>query len=153
VLTGAAVFAHPAQLNYAVRCDEAFRTVSAEVSGRVASEEVRVSVEVSGGRWRLYGVEAPEVEGCTDIDLNFSPSTNLLPIRRLSLEVGQEARVRAAWLRFPSFRLQPLEQTYRRVSASRYRYESPGFQATLEVDELGMVTTYERFWQVEPPSR
>lgn len=36
----------------------------------------------------LNGVDCPAVAGCTDIDLGFSPSTNLLPIRRLSLEVG-----------------------------------------------------------------
>lgn len=37
---------------------------------------------------------------CVDIDLNFSPSTNLLPIRRFDLSVGASAIVRAAWLRF-----------------------------------------------------
>jgi hypothetical protein len=39
-------------------------------------------------------------EGCLDIDLGFSPSTNLLPIRRLTLAVGEAATVRAAWLPF-----------------------------------------------------
>ena len=68
----------------------------------------------------------PAVAGCVDLDLNFSPSTNLLPIRRLNLSVGQEAAVRAAWLRFPSFILEPLEQLYRRVDATTYRYESAG---------------------------
>jgi uncharacterized protein len=153
LLAGAAVFAHPAHLSYAIRCDARFQTMAAEVSGRVANEEVRVSIEVNEGRWRLFDVEVPNVEGCIDIDLNFSPSTNLLPIRRLNLQVGQDARVRTAWLRFPSFRLEPLEQVYRRVSEWKYTYESPGFAANLEVDERGMVTTYERFWQVEPPSR
>lgn len=31
-----------------------------------------------------------------DLDLNFSPSTNLIPLRRLGLAVGAEAPVRAA---------------------------------------------------------
>jgi hypothetical protein len=44
--------------------------------------------------------------GCVNIDLNFSPSTNLLPIRRLDLSVGASAIVRAAWLRFPGMNVQ-----------------------------------------------
>ncbi len=40
------------------------------------------------------GTERPEVG--LDVDINFSPSTNLPPIRRLNLGIGQEAKVRAA---------------------------------------------------------
>ena len=35
-------------------------------------------------------------------EMGFSPSTNLVPIRRLSLTVGEEADVKAAWLPFPA---------------------------------------------------
>ena len=86
-----------------------------------------------------------------DVDLNFSPSTNLLPIRRLALEVGSEAAVRAAWLRFPGFALEPLEQVYRRAAVGLYRYESAGgqFRADLEVDESGFVTRYPGFCEME----
>jgi hypothetical protein len=91
------------------------------------------------------------VRGCTDLDLNFSPSTNLLPIRRLNLEIGQEAEVKAAWLRFPSFELEPLFQVYRRLGESVFRYESGGgsFIAHLEVDASGFVTNYPGLWQAE----
>ena len=86
--------------------------------------------------------------GCIDLDLNFSPSTNRLPIRRLGLAIGQEAQVRAAWLRFPSFTLEPLEQIYRRLNATTYRYESAGgkFVAELQVNAAGFVTHYPNFW-------
>lgn len=88
--------------------------------------------------------------GCIDLDLNFSPSTNLLPIRRLGLAVGQEAAARAAWLRFPSFTLEPLDQRYRRIDAATYRYESAGgFAADLAVDAAGVVTRYPGFCEVE----
>jgi hypothetical protein len=115
---------------------------------------VAVNIEVSvdsEGRWWVNGVETPGVAGCVDLDLNFSPSTNLLPIRRLNLDVGQEAEVRAAWLRFPSFALVPLEQRYRRVSESEYRYESAGgsFTAALHVNEAGFITSYANLWELE----
>jgi hypothetical protein len=85
-----------------------------------------------------------------DIDLGFSPLTNTLPIRRLNLEIGASAPVRAAWVPVPGFDLLPLEQVYRRLDVSRYRYESGGgrFVADLDVDEEGLVLEYPRFWRV-----
>jgi hypothetical protein len=86
-----------------------------------------------------------------DIDLNFSPSTNVLPIRRCKLGVGKSAVVRAAWLRFPSFALEPLEQSYTRMEHGRYRYESGGgrFVAEVTVDATGMVIDYGDIWSRE----
>ena len=89
------------------------------------------------------------MEGCIDVDLNFSPSTNLLPIRRLGLAVGEEAEVRAAWLRFPSFTLEPLPQLYRRLSDDTWRYESAGgaFVRDLTVNGDGFVDRYPGFFE------
>jgi hypothetical protein len=103
------------------------------------------------GRWWLNDRACPAVSGCIDVDLNFSPSTNLLPIRRLNLAIGEEATVRAAWLRFPSFTLEPLEQTYRRLGERTYRYSSAGgrFVAELEVDDRGLPLRYGDIWRVE----
>jgi uncharacterized protein len=60
--------------------------------------------------------------------------------------------VRAAWLRFPSFELLPLDQEYRRDDERRYVYESAGgrFRAVLEVDDAGLVTRYGDYWIAEP---
>jgi hypothetical protein len=118
----------------------------------VGTDLIGVKIDIdSDRRWRLNGEECAEVAGCIALDLNFSPSTNLLPIRRLNLAIGQEAGVRAAWLRFPSFKLEPLEQIYRRTGPSFYRYESAGgrFVTDLEVDEAGFVTHYPNLWRVE----
>jgi hypothetical protein len=68
----------------------------------------------------------------------------------LNLPVGSEAVVKAAWLRFPSFQLEPLEQLYRRTGETTYRYESAGgrFTADLEVNEAGLVTHYPGFCKI-----
>jgi hypothetical protein len=153
-LEGSAVFLHerqPCRLDYAVLCDGDWNTLSGWVSGWVGQTAVAVEVAVEAGRrWRLNGVEVPAVAGCADIDLNFSPATNLLPIRRLSLAPGASAEVRAAWLRFPSFRLEPLDQVYRRLDAGAYRYESGGgtFTADIRVNPAGFVLSY-AIWQAE----
>ena len=147
-LSGTAVFVHegaPCRLAYAVECNERWETVSGGVTGSVGEDPVSIEVSAEpGGLWRSNGTEVPGIRGAVDLDLNFSPSTNLLPIRRLNLGVGQEAAVRAAWLRFPSFLFEPLEQTYRRLDASTYRYESAGgrFAADLAVNDAGLVTFY-----------
>jgi len=154
-LAGTAVFAHnqqPCRLDYLVVCDSEWQTLSGRVAGWVGNETVEIELSAdSARRWRLNGTECPAVAGCTDLDLNFSPSTNLLPIRRLGLAIGQEAEVRAAWLRFPTFTLEPLEQLYRRIDAETYRYESAGgrFVTELQVNAAGFVTHYPDFWQVE----
>jgi hypothetical protein len=85
------------------------------------------------------------------LDLGFSPSTNLLPIRRLGLVVGQEAAVRAAWLGFPGLGLEPFEHRYRRTGARSYRYESASgrFVAELEANAVGFVTDYSGLWRAE----
>ena len=154
-LAGSALFAHEGRacrLDYSVVCDAAWQTVSGRVSGWLGADTVELHVSVdSARRWRLNGRDCPAVAGCVDIDLNWSPSTNLLPIRRLGLAPGQKAEVRAAWLRFPSFALEPLDQRYRRLDESTYRYESGGgsFVADLEVNEAGLVVHYPGFARAE----
>ncbi len=154
-LTGTAVFAHyqrTCRLDYLVVCDAEWRTVSARVAGWVGNDTVEIALAVDAARrWWLNGTECRAVAGCVDLDLNFSPATNLLPIRRLALAIGQQAEVQAAWLRFPGMTLEPLAQRYRRLDTATYRYESAGgsFVADLRVNATGFVTQYPGVWQVE----
>ena len=154
-VAGVAVLAYERQacrLDYVIDCDSHWVTRSAVVTGWVGDQTIDVTVVRDGdGQWQCNGAVCDEVAGCIDIDLNFSPSTNLLPIRRLNLAVGASAGVRAAWLRFPSFELKRLEQSYARLEAGRYRYESDGgrFVADVTVDATGLVIDYGEIWSRE----
>lgn len=154
-LEGTAVFSHeqqPCRLDYQVICDAAWRTLSAKVEGWLGNTGIDIHIKTDPGHhWWLNEVEQPDVMGCTDIDLNFSPSTNLLPIRRLDLAVGDTEEVKAAWLRFPSFTLEPLLQKYHHLDETRYRYESAGgkFVTDLKVNRSGFVIDYPGIWQAE----
>lgn len=100
-------------------------------------------------RWWRGDEEVTSFRGCTDVDLAFTPATNTLPIRRLSLEVGQAQDVTAAWVRMPDLSLVPLPQRYTRLGPTTFRYESGGgsFVADVETDELGLVTRYPPAWE------
>jgi uncharacterized protein len=129
----------PVRIDYGVLANGEWETRSAEVD--VDGRRIELSTDGPEG-W-----SAPNLEGCLDVDLGFSPCTNTLPIRRLGLAVGEGADLAAAWLRWPELTLERLDQRYERLAEGRYRYSSPGFTAELEVDEHGLVVTYGDFWR------
>lgn len=111
---------------------------------------MHISTDI-GRHWSVNEAEAHEVSDCIDLDLNFSPSTNTIAIRRLKLEVGERRDVTAAWLRFPSFTLEPLAQSYQRLAGNLYRYVSgnESFTADLATDDVGFVIDYPGIWKEE----
>jgi len=157
-LSGTAAFLHsqePCHLSYVIDCDPQWKTRAASVRGHIGLRSVEMEIVVRpNGDWLMSDSVVPNVAGCIDLDLNFSPSTNLLPIRRANLAVGASATVRAAWLRFPDLKLEPLDQIYTRTSDSNYRYQSDNgrFLVDLTVNEHGFVVAYPGFWQAETGS-
>jgi len=158
-LMGSAAFAqekHPCRVEYLIVCDASWRTLHARVSGWLGSQYAKVELLAGPiGQWRRNGKACPGVADCVDLDLGFSPATNLIPIRRLRLAPGQEAQAKAAWLQFPDFTLEPLAQIYRRTGETSYRYETldGSFGSDLEVNSMGFVTRYPGRWEIEPGSR
>ena len=153
-LTGVAVLTNdrgPCVVQYKVDCDSHWRTLICHVTGYVGKHPINLDIRREGVQWLMNGVEVPEVTGAEDIDLGFSPSTNLFPIQRLALTVGQKATVRAAWLRFPELTLELLEQTYARLGPDIYHYESGGgaFKCDLKVDDVGLILDYPGIWRAE----
>jgi hypothetical protein len=143
-----------AWLRYAIDCDPEWRTRTATVDGRVDDVPFHLALATDGaGRWTRDGMPVAELTGALDVDLGFTPATNTLPIRRLSLAPGASAPARSAWLRFPELRLEPLEQTYTREANQRFRYhasvDGAPFVARLDVDRFGRVLSYEGLWEAE----
>lgn len=138
------------RLRYVVDCDRRWLTRSVAIEGRVGPRRVSLGIAADGaGRWTQDGEPQPAVAGCLDVDLAFTPATNLLPIRRLELPVGGSASVAAAWLTLPELRLRELEQRYRRSGPTRYEYEAPAtsFRTSLTVTPSGLVADYPGLWR------
>ncbi len=136
-----------AALDYVVRCDDAWHTLSADVAGQHGEREVMISLEQSAGRWWLNGALQRQVDTAYDVDLAFTPATNLMPVRRLETVL----ETRAAWLTYPECRVRPLDQIYRRLSPRSviYAAQQTGFTTQLAVAQSGFVTLYPGLWQEE----
>lgn len=151
-LEGAAIYSHegrPACLAYQLEVDRGWRTRRGSVRGWVGDRTLDLRVErTASGVWTLNGEREPDVEGCVDLDLGFTPATNLSQIRRVALQVGQSAEVPVAWLDVPLGNLERLPQRYERRAPDLYWYESSrfGYAALLRVDAAGFVVTYPGLW-------
>jgi hypothetical protein len=157
VVSGMAVFHEgaPTALAYVIHVDRDWQTSEAYVHGGRGTQAIDLRLRRDGaGSWTMNGAACAAVAGCIDLDLSFTPATNLLPLRRLSLSVGQSAEVRSAWLEWPEVRLTPLVQRYARRTETEYDYESdlPGgelFRTVLLVQPQGWVLDYGGLWRVE----
>ncbi len=130
-------------LAYRLRLDSSWRTRDAHLrttSGRA------LHLESNGqGAWTENGRSRPDLQGCIDIDIQATPITNTLPIRRLDLETGESMEIRLGYVSLPELIVTAASQRYTALEAgSLYRFESleDGFTADLPVDQDGFVLEY-----------
>lgn len=136
-----------AALDYLVRCDRDWATTGADISGLIAGREVGWKIARDETGWSLNGARVG-LQSCIDIDLGFTPATNLLPIRRLGLLAGGRADLSAAWfLPGAGGTLARLGQSYEAGENGQVIYRSDQFQASLRVDPSGFATRYGDLWE------
>lgn len=151
-LSGQAIFVQdgkPCCLAYEVNCDAGWHTRSAWVDGFLGIRKLRYAIERGAdGEWLLNGEPQRGVAGLVDVDLGFTPASNLLAIRRFDLGIGEATPAPAAYLSFPELRLVLLEQSYRRLDEVRYAYSAPmfGYDEILAVSPHGFVFDYPGLW-------
>ena len=144
----------PVRVDYAITTDQDWQTrrVSVSMSTENPHRQQHCVLERDNqGHWTAHGEDCPPldaIQGLHDIDIQITPASNTLPINRLNMAMGEGSEVTAAWVRIPEFVVEPLRQRYTRVTSRTYAYESNDgeFTATLEVDDLGLVTTYDPGW-------
>lgn len=143
------------QLRYEVVASPAFRFRRARVEGRVGPRVVRLNFEADRqSRWWVNGREQLALVGLIDLDLGFTPATNMLSILRLGLPIGEQAEVQTVYLDIPSLRVQRLPQRYQRLTDSTYAYESPAhdYRAVLQVTAEGAVAQYPGVFELHRPA-
>src|SRR5215472_7910144 len=132
---------------YQIRVSDDWRTRDVHVEQLLEGDFKVLDIRVLRGRWLVRGAVDPNLDGCVDVDLEASPATNTLPIRRSRLPRGGKVVVKAAWVRFPSLKVVPLEQSYENQGERKYIYRSGNsFQADLNIDRYGLVVRYGSYW-------
>jgi hypothetical protein len=116
----------PARVSYQLECDTGWRFRALSVS--------------------VNGEHRADLESCTDIDINVSPLTNTLPIRRLDWADGQAADLDVAYVSVPELTVESVHQRYTMLATGVFRYESGSFRTELPVDEDGFVLDYPGIW-------
>jgi uncharacterized protein len=134
----------PCQVSYEVSVDREWYPVAATAAFEMPAGTLRIALSrAAAGGWTLGGSPAPQLAGCRDLDLGWTPATNTIPIRRLGLAVGETAQIVAAWIRFPGLDVVPNEQRYTRLAEDRWRYQSGDYDFELRADErTGLVLRF-----------
>ena len=138
----------PFRADYELECDAAWqvRGLTMHVASSAGTRTLTLSV-ASDGRWTVDGQARPDLDGCVDLDINRTPLTNTLPIRRLSWSPDVAVDLDVAYVSVPELDVRPVKQRYTQLQPGLYRYESGTFQADLPVDDHGFVLDYPGLWQ------
>lgn len=133
-------------IRYRVELDSRWRTRRATIENE-GSEILKIRTD-GVGRWLIGGARRPQLDGCLDLDIEASVVTNLAPVRRLALRVGQSSAAPAVYVRTKESRVERLEQSYARSpdAAGRvvFDYAAPRFayRADLQFARDGLVAVY-----------
>ena len=138
----------PFGARYEILVDRSFKTRSLAFEKVGMGKSTKTKVDLREDVWFVDGRKRTDIRRCSDVDIEASHVTNTIPIRRARLKVGRRMDLTAAWVRFPSLAVEPLEQSYELTGPRKYLYRSAsGFTAELEVDDFGLVTRYGSIWE------
>jgi uncharacterized protein len=140
---------------YRILCDAGWRARRVEVA-MIGTERAVALAADGAGRWTdtATGAHLPALDGALEPDLEASPFTNTLPIRRLGLARGASAEIAVAYVSFPGLAVSAERQRYTCLEPGRlYRFESldgGGFVRDLETDPDGLVLAYPGLFERVP---
>lgn len=139
-------------VGYQIDVDSGWRTIRADICEVIAGRERRIVVESDrSGHWTVDGVNAPQANGCIDIDLESSALTNTIFLHRAQPSTNDVYDAPAAFVRCAPLRLERVDQTYQRTpcGAARpdeicFEYTSPEFGTHIDLrfDKDGLVIDY-----------
>jgi uncharacterized protein len=132
----------PGHISYIVTASADWVTDRTLIDVAVGGRQQGFVIVHVDGEWTVNGQARPDLAGCTDVDLGWTPATNTIPLRRLAVDVGEQAEIRAAWVRFPELDIQANEQRYVRLAPNTWRYQSGLYDFVLAVSEDGLVLEY-----------
>lgn len=116
-IEGTAVFRRkegPACIAYRVECGADWKTVRGDVRGFLGRRPIEYLIVRQGTEWTLNGEVVHGLDHLVDLDLGFTPATNLQQLRRVPIAQGCAAHISVAWLDAETGELTELDQRYTR---------------------------------------
>jgi uncharacterized protein len=135
----------PARASYRLELDAGWRVrrLAAAWVAPDATHRLRLHRDAAGA-WHDQNGPRPDLAGCVDVDMVWTPLTNTLPIRRLGLAAGEHREISVAYITPPALTVAPDGQRYTRLGPYRWRFDSldSAFTAEITVDGDGLVIDY-----------
>jgi hypothetical protein len=135
-------------LRYFWTLDTSWRTRTLRLERTEPVEKSLVIERTGDTDWRIDGEARPDLAGCHEVDVSATPFCNSLAIRRMN---GADGELLALFVDAPALTCQPSRQRYEHLGPRAWRYVdkgvSDGFTARLDVDEEGLIATYEHLFE------
>jgi hypothetical protein len=143
----------PYRLNYKLKLESNWQARKAVFEVSTVDDTLTRMLRTDGiGHWRDdTGALLTELNGCLDIDIEATPFTAMLPIRRLKQAEGQQQDISVIYVEVPTLAFAAVRQRYAcveplkpGVAGGRYIQEGPigEFKAEIAVDLDGIVIDY-----------
>lgn len=132
-------------VEYFIRTGFGWETILVQLTAEVGDRSESLVLQSDGqGNWMKNQAEAPEFEGCIDVDISLTPFTNSLPINRLRMEKGETRPIKVLYLDILNTTEKPVIQHYTLLSDTDYKFENVpnDFEAVIRVDAEGLVENY-----------
>ncbi|WMT91630.1 putative glycolipid-binding domain-containing protein [Pelagibacterium sp. H642] len=132
-----------------------WHTLSLLVEKSDADGMTRIALERAGTGWSVDGVHRPDLDGAEEPDLSVTPLCNTLPIRKLLSGAKDSLTLDVSYIDAATMAVRRSRQRYDRLTPTRVHYTdlgvANGFEADLDLDDQGLVLTYEGlFERVDP---
>ena len=122
-------------------------------AGSSANERSRLVIARRGSAWTLNGAVVAGLDHLPDLDLSFTPATNLQQLRRVPIAASESVPLPVAWFDADAGTLTELLQTYERRGPNAFWYRAPsvGYEGLLELAPNGFIRNYPNLWIAETP--
>lgn len=152
-LLGQSVFLDPrgpTALRYVLTLHPDWSTKEGRITGFIGERHINDHIARTPEGWTFNGRNCGMAD-ILDLDLGFTPATNMLQLKRVSLAIGQSAEFDVAWMEAGDEDLQRLLQVYSRATEFEYPYQSPqgGYRETIVLDPNGFAAVYPSLWEME----
>ncbi len=141
----------PFSLRYIWTLDPSWRTRTLRIEHMNGDDRWLTLERAGDASWRIDRRPAPQLDGCTELDLSATPFCNTVAIRRLTDQDSDEGELDLAYILANDMSVTPSRQRYERINATTWRYTDlgveHGFTAAVQLDAEGLVEHYEGLFE------